>query len=140
MLPPYSHCPLEFLHCIVDDTKLVFKQSQVKHLEIPRWPELGVKKVWPEALKLPSFIDYVPDEYLRPNYPVPRGYFYNILTTLALDFVEFLISDCRNQRIELKMANAQKMKQVKKNYTKVSKTWKELLTKEKFFSGKSILF
>ena len=56
-------------------------------------------RVWPEAVKLPRFLEYMPDNY-NGNKDTDRTFFYQILCTLGVEFVEALILDIRRQRIE----------------------------------------
>ena len=91
---------------VMREEKLVFDQVQVKVLDVPKWPELAVSRIWPEALKMPGFQQYVPDEWLRRGYPVPRDFFYGILGTVATEYTVFLIQDCRAQRVDLKEERA----------------------------------
>ena len=38
-------------------------KNSVKTLRIPKWNELSVSNIWPQAVKLNNFLDYIPDEW-----------------------------------------------------------------------------
>ena len=61
---------------------------------MPLWPELAVHRIWIEARQLPGFLDHMPDEWTG-NSKTERPFFWSVLITLAPDYVEQLIIDCR---------------------------------------------
>ena len=81
---------------ILCQQKKVLPLSKVVHLEVPYWPELSAERIWPEAVKIPTFLDYVPDEWKATR--LDRGYFWAVLSTLAPSYVTALVEDCRKQR------------------------------------------
>ena len=62
------------------------------------WNELSVSNMWPEAIKLATFIDYMPEDWIAKQSKVERNYFWTILVFLAEGYVQELIKDCRKQR------------------------------------------
>ena len=54
------------------------------------------------AVDVPGFRDYIPEEWFD-NVRVDREFFWDILCTLAYDFVDALIEDCRVQRAALRL-------------------------------------
>lgn len=89
------------------DIKRVYRITEVaafaKH--IPCWPELAVKKIWPLAIRLPGFVDYMPDEY-EGGRRVDRTFFWGVLGTLNAEFVQHLVAQARTQRNAHRVQNA----------------------------------
>ena len=88
-----------FLQAILSNQKRHLRKSQVRHLRIPLWPELGIVKVFEEAAKLPGFLDHIPEEWRADAKKVERSFFWAVLTTLAPEYVEELVLDVRKQRL-----------------------------------------
>ena len=65
---------------------------------MPTLPELGVKYQWNQAIKLPGFLDYMPDEWSADVQLVERTFFYKVLLILAEDYVVQLVKDVKHQR------------------------------------------
>ena len=38
-------------------------KNSVKTLKIPKWNELSVANIWPQAIKLNNFMSHMPDEW-----------------------------------------------------------------------------
>ena len=66
---------------------------------IPLWPELGLDRIWKNAMKIPEFKEHMPDDWVNAPKKRERDFFYGVLSTLQEDYVRHLISDCRRQRI-----------------------------------------
>jgi len=96
-LPRENRCPLRFIQQVSRKEKKIMKQTQVVQAYIPNWPELGVRKMWPQAMQIPEFGLYMPDDWTSTE-KTERRYFYGILCTLAPDFVEDSISGARLDR------------------------------------------
>ena len=88
---------------ILSNEKSFFWQRHVKHLRIPLWPELSVQRIWEQAVRLGNFRAYMPDEW-NGNSKTERTFFWDILTTLAPEYVEELVKDCRRQRLGMAAA------------------------------------
>ena len=58
-------------------------KNSVRTLKIPKWNELSIANIWPEAIKLNNFLDYMPDEWSLKLSKVERSYFWAILISLA---------------------------------------------------------
>jgi hypothetical protein len=62
-------------------------------------PELSVEKIWPEAMKMATFKDYMPDEWnMERIKKVDRSFFYGVLAALNTNYVVKLQQDVLNQR------------------------------------------
>ena len=79
---------------MINEDKNVFKNTEVRDLHVPLWPELSIAKIWTEAIKFPGFISHMPSEW-KEGVGADRAYFFAILATLAPDYLVNLIEDCR---------------------------------------------
>ena len=104
------------------------KQTQVVQAYIPNWPELGVRKMWPQAMQIPEFGLYMPDDWTSTE-KTERRYFYGILCTLAPDFVEDSISGARHDR-----DNYHRLREQPEEQVDMSQDWGEMLLEEPFES------
>ena len=66
-------------------------------MRVPLWPELSVGRVWPDAISIPGFRDWIPDEW-REAKRVDRKFFWGILSTEHPQFVEALIRGALESR------------------------------------------
>jgi len=132
-LPRAQNCPLEFLQQILKKEKAVLNQQQVKQLQVPCWAELSPKKVWATAMQLPDFASYIPDSWSADSKLLERPFFYGVLVSLAPDYVQALIKDCREQRAQLvALAKAEKPLAG----VRIDATWMEELLADGFVSSK----
>ena len=71
-------------------------------MKVPAWPELSIERIFPLALLIKDFIDYIPDdwEYVRK---VSRKYFFEIICTLARQWIAALIQDIRQKKYQAKV-------------------------------------
>ena len=63
-------------------------------MHVPLWPELAIKRQWEQAIQLPEFKDYMPDDWTDLK-KTERNFFYGVLSTLNALYVESVIKDCR---------------------------------------------
>ena len=101
-IPTFEGTPLSFLQQIMSTEKKFFKKSETFNAVIPNWPELSVKRIWPEAIKHKDFLLYLPDNWLQDK-KTERAFFWTILATLQPDYCLHLIDDCRRQRDSLRL-------------------------------------
>ena len=87
---------------IMSKEKLYLKRTEVKELNVPNWPELGVSRMWAQAMKQPLFNRYIPDCW-GPEKKTERTFFWAIFVTLQPEYVEILVDDCRRQRDALRI-------------------------------------
>ena len=66
---------------------------------MPYWPELSMDNQWTQAIHLDNFALFMPDDWMNSPKKREREYFYGILATIASEYVEELIKDCREQRL-----------------------------------------
>ena len=63
-------------------------------------PELSIARIMPEAMLLPTFNEYMPTEWTANNTKkIDRDFFFTVLTSIAGEYVEQLVLDIRQQRI-----------------------------------------
>ena len=71
----------DFLRAVLADKKKLLKLSDVKMINVPKYEELSVKKLFPYLKDDPIFMMYLPDKYPK-GHPPDREYFFNVLNTL----------------------------------------------------------
>jgi len=53
------------------------------------WPELSIGRIWPEAVKLPRFLEHMPSDWQIQNVKkIERNFFFGVLISLAPEYVE----------------------------------------------------
>ena len=62
---------------------------------VPGVPELGMHRVWNDAIQINGFMGFIPDDWEQAHHRTDRRFFYGILATIAGDFVEQLVLDSR---------------------------------------------
>ena len=53
---------------------------------MPLWPELAVRHIYPQAMRIPGLNSYMPDEWNHAR-RVDRKFFWALLSTLHADYV-----------------------------------------------------
>ena len=69
---------------------------QISHFEIPSYPELATKHVWPLIKENHDLLFYFPD--LKDNQLPEKDFMYGIIWTLLPDAVRELIAGCVKNR------------------------------------------
>ena len=134
-LPKDKHCTLRFMQDIMWGEKRFFLKSQTKHMDVPKWEELSIEKIWYEAMRIVDFRHYIPTDWDSVR-KVERAFMFLMLTTLQFDYVEQLIADCRQQRW-LNKGLKRARNQVQYN---LSSGWAEKLLAHPFESSKLLFF
>jgi hypothetical protein len=94
------------MQAILSKRKRHLKKQEQKGLKLPLWPELSIARIWPEAMQLPQFGEYMPPDWsLEHAKKIERGFMYGVLTTLAPDYVEKIVDKFRRQRFDQQAAN-----------------------------------
>ena len=83
------------MQMILSNQKRHLTKGEVRLLHVPLWPELAVKRIWPQAMLLDGFANFMPPDWTGENTKTERGFFWGVLSTLAPEYVEALIKDCR---------------------------------------------
>ena len=93
-----GYCTLDFMHQLLQEEKTMQYQTDVPvHPNIPTWPELSVRAVWPEAIQLPGVRERLPDEWTG-NLRTDRHFFWCTLIGQHSEWVAALVNDCTLQR------------------------------------------
>ena len=74
----------------------MIKQKDITTIEVPRYEELAVAKIWPLIKEADNLFQYFPD-YLSKQVP-DRDHMFSILWTLRFSTMEKMIVDARKNR------------------------------------------
>ena len=97
-LPSYSGTKITFIKDILRNKKQVFRQNEVKHIEVPHYEELSVKNLYKDALKDNALRSYLPEEEEDSNRQPERDFFFGIVGTVKPDYLTKIIADANNER------------------------------------------
>ena len=77
--------------------KRFLRKQEQRNLKLPKWPELSIARVWPDAHRLPQFNEYMPNEWtIQKPKKIERDFFFSVLISLAPEYVEHLVLDIRS--------------------------------------------
>ena len=85
---------------LLANKKRFYRKGAVRTMRMPLWPEMSLENQWQQAIQLPDFADYMPASWMAQPKQRQRSFFFSILQTLAPEYSEELIADCRQQRLE----------------------------------------
>ena len=54
---------MRFMQQILRDQKSVIMRHSVPNMHIPNWPEMGVRTVWAQAIRVEAFRRHMPDDW-----------------------------------------------------------------------------
>ena len=80
----------DFIKLVLVEKKKLLSLSEVKHVHIPKYEELSVKKLWPLMWQVEDFMVYMPDPSPEGRLP-DRKYFWNVLNTVNSAYVSQLV-------------------------------------------------
>ena len=99
-LPAIKHCRLRFLQQILQGKKKCLHQRDVPNWQIPHWPQLTVKIIFPQIFeKSPEVVDYLPDQEDSYNGLPPRDFFFAILSAIRPKEMEDLVRRAADYRV-----------------------------------------
>ena len=75
----------------------MIKISEVKHINVPKYPELAIKNIYHLVTENVQASKFFPNSYPEGRHP-DRDYTYNILNSLFPDLVGKVVSHAHNQR------------------------------------------
>ena len=55
----------DFIKLVLSGKKKLLKMSALTSINVPVYDELSVKRLYPEAIKLPNLADYFPNVYAK---------------------------------------------------------------------------
>ena len=128
-VPPEKMLNRDFMKQLLAEAKKLLELSAVRHVNMPRYDELAVKKFWPLMQQDAAFMQYMPDP--TPDVRLPdREYFWNVLHTLQSEYVQKLIVHANKQRMTAQEAGDGA------NTIEISEEWWDKLTALPFVSRK----
>ncbi len=90
------------------DSKKHLKSNEVIHLEVPSYPELSVKNMYPDALKDEVLASYLPSKRQLSNKLPERNFFFGLLCTLRRQYMIDVIKDAHSKRYKAPDDDAKK--------------------------------
>ena len=94
-----KECRLAYLQQILTGKKKCLKQSEVPMRNIPRWPQLSVKLMYPQIVRhYPDLLDYMPDPEDHSDRLPPRDFFFAIFAALKPDAATKMVHDAAAHR------------------------------------------
>ena len=102
-------CSAFHIQQIIFNQKLCYFQDEVRRLRIPAYEELSIENIWDTACTIKNFLKYIPKSWDQPR-KVERKYFWEIICTLASDWVVELIQECERLRDSGKILRAGQFK------------------------------
>ena len=100
---------------------------------MPCIPDLAAKYVWPELIKHPEFMPYVPDTW-KPEGMLNRQFMWGVAVTVAPEYVHFIIKEAeaaRDSHAVVEKINAD-------SFAGISDQWIKLLNQEEFNPSKCV--
>ena len=124
-VPPEKMLNKDFMKQLLTEAKRLLDLHAVRHVNMPRYDELSVKRFWPLMQTDAVFMLYMPDP--TPDGRVPeREYFWNVLNTLQTAYVQQLIKHANAQRMTVQEDGADAIE--------ISEEWWQKLTALPFVS------
>ena len=111
--------------------KKVFFKHETHKLDVPGMEELSVDATWDKAVTIKGFLDYIPDQWTEPG-KVQRSFYWEILSTLAPEWVMSMVKQSDDMRAQ----NKHGRKQVKKNIFPLDEDMCTMFLQGDFVSGK----
>ena len=78
--------------------KKVLQQTDGTHLKVPKYDELSVKNIYPDAIKDDLIGPYLPNLDQSSNKLPERDYFFAIIGTLKPDYLTKIVTDANKVR------------------------------------------
>ena len=128
-MPPQGQVTKDFLKQVFAEEKQLLKKAAIKAVEVPRYDELSVKKLWPSMSKDKKFMQFFPDDFAESKGP-SREYFFNILSTLYHDYLVKITAHANKERYS---ATGEGMKN---ESITISESWQEQLKSMPYLSCK----
>jgi len=97
-LPSIAATKIAFLKAILADEKKVLKAEDVIMVNVPMYPELTVKEMYPEAMGDEEVAKYLPSIPDQSSKLPEREFFYGVLATIRGDFLKKAIDEANGKR------------------------------------------
>ena len=106
-------------------------QQDVPNRQVPQWPQLSVKVVYPKVLlQCPDVLEYLPDEEDNCHGLPPREFFFAVLSAIRADEVDEMIRQAAQERAPQQMNLQEQKWQVA-----ISDEWMEKLLQYDYISS-----
>ena len=76
----------DYIRMLLNDEKKLMPIKEVRTVNVPKFDELSVKKLFPLMRTDLHFMRFFPDNYPEGRWP-DRRYFFNVLNTLQFDYL-----------------------------------------------------
>ena len=86
-----------FLQKVLERRRWAFRNWEIKSIRVPAHAEFGIERTYGQALSIKDFQKYMPYEWDCAR-KIEREYYWDILSTLAHEWVYALVADCRRIR------------------------------------------
>lgn len=111
--------------------KELLKNSDVRHIAVPAWPELKMETVYERYKDDPKLSRYLPDRMAKGR-NMDRTWFWNVFSTLYPEIVSEIIEGSRKKRFDVAD------EETKAECIQISPEWHEQLMALPFKSSKCI--
>jgi len=81
MLPPIDNIGKDFLRAVFAEEKQLIPLSEVKWVNVPKWPEVCVKDLYQHYAQDPEMNVYFPSSFSKGR-QIDRAFFFNVLNTI----------------------------------------------------------
>ena len=132
-MPPKNKINKDFFKQVFAGQKALIERDQIRPIAVPHYDELGVVHLIKDVMAVPEYAKFFPEQKGKASFP-SREYFYNVLNTVAPEYVKTVIMHATKQRY----ANDDK----KENFDLIEVTdqWKKDLQLLPFYSNKIAVF
>ena len=97
LLPPYKQASLRFIKDFLRGDKELLKAAEVRHFNVPMYPELAVEVVLKQVKGDQELMMHLPVYQDQKGTP-DRTFFYGVLGTLAPSWLQDLIKHANRER------------------------------------------
>jgi hypothetical protein len=127
-MPPISKLNKDFLKNVLAGRKKLIPMNQVRPINVPKYDELSVIRLYKDAMAQASLAVFFPDIASEKHLP-DREYFFNIINTIEPVYLDQLIRHAQTTRLTGKDAQPQDQ------MIEVDDFWKKELQASPFYSS-----
>ena len=85
-MPEKRHCTMQYMKAVLSGEKGVYKNDEVKPINVPRYKGLSLKSVFDHARKTPSMYKYVPEQLDDAEPQLDREFLFTVVNTCDRDY------------------------------------------------------
>ena len=115
LLPRIGYCTHLHLQMVLAKKKGVISRANCAAIDIPLWPELAIKRIWPLVKDRAKFKFLMPDEYYPDAERVDRDYVWAVICFLYPVWTTTVIEDVREAREERRVIKIEANTEVKED-------------------------